>query len=212
MSWVELAFILTLLAGFVGLGIGFAAGRLLLLRSNRGEALVANTLSRLSRPHLLLNNVTLPTAEGTTQIDHILVTESGVLVIETKDYLGWIFGSPNDTQWTQVIYRTKTRFRNPLRQNYGHVQAVRSLLPKLPENAFDGVVVFTGTAEFKSNLGPQVIHLGELLEFVRRRQATVLNEAQMTYVVGRIEMKRLRRSIETDEYHLNFVRSKLARV
>jgi hypothetical protein len=30
----------------------------------------------------------------------------------------------------------------------------------------------------------------------------------MTYVVGCIEMKRLRRSIETDEYHLNFVGSR----
>jgi hypothetical protein len=33
----------------------------------------------------------------------------------------------------------------------------------------------------------------------------------MTYVVGRIEMKRLRRSLETDEYHLNLVRQRLAR-
>jgi len=32
----------------------------------------------------------------------------------------------------------------------------------------------------------------------------------MAYVVGRIEMKRLRRSLETDEYHLNFLRRKLA--
>jgi hypothetical protein len=82
----------------------------------------------------------------------------------------------------------------------------------LPDDAFGGVVVFTGTAQFKSELGPNVIRLEELLEFVGRRQEPVLNEAQMTYVVGRIEMRRLRRSIETDEYHLNFVRRKLARV
>jgi hypothetical protein len=31
----------------------------------------------------------------------------------------------------------------------------------------------------------------------------------MTYVVGRLEMKRLRRSLETDEYHLNYVRNKI---
>jgi hypothetical protein len=39
----------------------------------------------------------------------------------------------------------------------------------------------------------------------------VLDERQMAYVVGRIEMKRLRRSSETDEYHLHCVRRRLSR-
>ena len=39
----------------------------------------------------------------------------------------------------------------------------------------------------------------------------VLDERQMAYVVGRIEMKRLRRSLETDEYHLNYVRRRISR-
>jgi hypothetical protein len=68
-SRIECFLILTVFAGLVGLAIGFAAGRFLLIRGNRGEALVASMLSRLSRSHLLLNNVTLPTAEGTTQIE-----------------------------------------------------------------------------------------------------------------------------------------------
>jgi len=38
-----------------------------------------------------------------------------------------------------------------------------------------------------------------------------LDERQMAYAVGRIEMKRIRRSIETDEYHMNFLRQKFAR-
>jgi restriction system protein len=40
----------------------------------------------------VLRNVTLPTADGTTQIDHIIVSEYGVFVIETKNMKGWIFG------------------------------------------------------------------------------------------------------------------------
>lgn len=40
----------------------------------------------------ILRNVTLPTADGTTQIDHIIVSEYGVFVIETKNMKGWIFG------------------------------------------------------------------------------------------------------------------------
>ena len=202
--------VLILLAGAVGVVIGLAAGRFLLVPRNLGEAMVANTLSRLSRPHVLLNNVTLPTERGTTQIDHILVTEQGLFIIETKHYRGWILGRPSDDYWTQVIYRKKSRFRNPLMQNYGHGKTVQGLF-KLPESAFIGLVVFTGDAEFKSDLGPQVIRLGQLLEFVEKRHEAVLDEQKMTYVVGRIEMKRLRRSLETDEYHLNYVRQRISR-
>jgi hypothetical protein len=95
-------------------------------------------------------------------------------------------------------------------QNYGHVKTVQSLF-KLPESAFMGLVVFTGDAEFKSDPGPEVIHLSQLLEFVEHRHGAALNEQKMTYVVGRIEMKRLRRSLETDEYHLNYVRQRISR-
>ena len=202
--------VLILLAGAVGVVIGLVAGRFLLVNGNLGEAKVANTLSRLSHPHVLLNNVTLPTDSGTTQIDHILVTESGLFIIETKHYQGWILGRPRDDYWTQVIYRKKSRFRNPLLQNYGHVKTVQSLF-KLPESAFTGLVVFSRDAEFKSDLGSQVIRLNQLLEFVEHRHGAVLDERQMAYVVGRIEMKRLRRSLETDEYHLNYVRQKISR-
>jgi hypothetical protein len=203
--------VLILLAGVVGVVIGIAARRFVLVPRNLGEAMVANELSRLTRPHVLLNNVTLPTERGTTQIDHILVTENGLFIIETKHYRGWILGRPSDDYWTQVIYRKRSRFRNPLMQNYGHVKTVQSLF-KLPGSAFIGVVVFTGDAEFKSDLGPEVIRLSQLLDFVGHRHGAALDEQKMTYVVGRIEMKRLRRSLETDEYHLNYVRQRISRV
>ena len=104
----------------------------------------------------------------------------------------------------------KSRFRNPLRQSYGHVRTVESLF-KLPETAFQGLVVFTGDAEFKTELGPHVIHLNDLLGFIEQPWETVLDQRQMAYVVGRIEMKRLCRSLETDEYHLNYVRRRISR-
>lgn len=40
--------------------------------------------------------------DGTTQVDHILVSRFGVFVIETKDFSGWIFASATDRTWTQV--------------------------------------------------------------------------------------------------------------
>jgi hypothetical protein len=134
----------------------------------------------------------------------------GIFVIETKHYDGWIFGDPRECSWVQVIYRKKSRFQNPVRQNYGHVKALQSLF-SLPEENFFPVVVFTGAAEFKTDMGPNVIRLKELIAWLTAQRPVIFDERKMAYVVGRLEMKRLRRSLETDEYHLNYVRGKVAR-
>src|SRR5262245_5699759 len=149
------------LIALVALSVGVAIGRLPRLQRNWGEALVADAITtQLQWPHVLFNNVTFQMDGETVQIDHLVVADTGVFVIETKHYSGWIFGHPNDSHWTQVIYKKKSRFQNPLRQNYGHVKAVQSLF-NLPDAAFFPIVVFTGKAEFKSDLGPRVLRLHE---------------------------------------------------
>lgn len=188
---------------------GFWIGRLFPDPANVGEALVVDAIgSRFARPHVLLNNVTLKTNDGTTQVDHVLVCDVGIFVIETKHYSGWIFGSPHESHWTHAIYKRKWKFQNPIRQNFGHVKAMQSLFT-LPEDNFIPLVVFTGNAEFKTDVGPAVVKLPQLLAVLSEERPVVFDEKKMAYVVGRIEMKRLRRSIETDEYHLNFVRRRI---
>ena len=44
----------------------------------------------------LFKNVTLPFEDGTTQIDHILVSVYGVFVVETKNLRGWITRHTDD--------------------------------------------------------------------------------------------------------------------
>jgi restriction system protein len=78
----------------------------------------------------LIKNVTLPTfiddkEHGTTQIDHIIVSKYGIFVVETKNMKGWIFGSENQKQWTQQIFKYKLKYQNPLHQNYKTYQNVR---------------------------------------------------------------------------------------
>ena len=70
-------------------------------KANDGELLVRLELMRHYRDWMLLNDVLLPSGQGTTQIDHILVSPGGVFLIETKDMNGWVFGNPGQKQWTQ---------------------------------------------------------------------------------------------------------------
>ena len=96
-----------------------------------------------SQTYHLIKNVTFPTEDGTTQIDHVIVSIYGIFVIETKNYKGWIFGREKQKEWTQQIYKTKNKFQNPLRQNYKHTKTLEKLL-NLSDKEIYSVIVFIG--------------------------------------------------------------------
>jgi hypothetical protein len=118
-----------------------------------------------SGEYKVFHDVTLYTPQGPTQIDHIVVSRYGVFVVETKNYTGWIFGDSKSKQWTQTIYGNKSRFQNPLHQNYKHTKAVESCLSLGPRYVHS-VVVFVGDAEFKTDLPDNVTHLWGLCSYI----------------------------------------------
>lgn len=192
----------------IGTIIGFAIGRYrTYLFQNRGEAKVARALRRFAAPdYHLLNHVTLPLKDRSTQIDHILVSRFGVFVIETKDHGGWIFGEAEDRDWTQVFYGNKFRFRNPLRQNDGHVRAIQALLEYLPADAIRSAVVFTGNATFKTKVPGGVFRLNELVAHIAGQTVEVMSVNRVQFCVGRLETARLSISKETDVAHVQRLR------
>ncbi len=129
-------------------------------KANAGERKVKSVLSRSYPEWPLLNEVLLRSGGGTAQIDHILVSPSGVFVIETKDMSGWVFGSPGQRRWTQTfmagrqsrrvgIKSKRYTFYNPLRQNEGHAKALVELGVVDPWQ-IRPVAVFVGGAELKT--------------------------------------------------------------
>lgn len=75
-----------------------------------GEKRVAHILQRLPKEeYRVINNLLLQTSSGgTTQIDHVVISEYGIFVIETKFYKGWIYGGENSEYWTQNIFGHNT--------------------------------------------------------------------------------------------------------
>ena len=171
---------------------------------NEGEARVSSLLrAHFTPPHYhLLNHVTIRLDDGTTQIDHILVSRFGVFVIETKHFSGWIFGSAADTKWTQVYFRMKSRFQNPILQNFRHICAVRDLLDFLPPGAIKSLVVFSGDAEFKTPLPEGVTTIDGLVEWLEDQKVEVMSLNRLQFCVGRLETARLAISGETDVEHI----------
>lgn len=214
LSLVCISFVGFLLLGIILFYKGFSAKRMstgfFTPIGNRGEALVRSEITRTfnSSNYHLLNNITIPLGDGTTQIDHILVSTKGVFVIETKDYSGWIFADAKSPIWTQVIYRVKSKFPNPIRQNYRHVKAIQKLLDFIPKEHIHSIVVFTGKSEFKTEIPENVFKLFQLRDHINSFQEDVITTNRMQFIVGRIECTRYQISRKTDVEHQEYLRRK----
>ena len=207
----------TLVYIFLALAVGFIIGRPRGHRGwrtesfqNRGEALLSSAvLSNFTPPdYHLMNHITLQVHDGTTQVDHILVSRFGVFVIETKDYRGWLFAHESQAKWTQVLFHWKFRFQNPILQNRRHVTAVQRLLDFLPPEAVKSAVVFLGDAEFKTDIPRGVFRLPEFIGFVRGQVDEVMSLNRVQFCVGRLETERLAVTRKTDIEHIESVRRK----
>jgi hypothetical protein len=194
---------IALISLVIGFSFGYIAHR---VRSsqNRGESLVRKAIQRHFRSpnYHLLNHITLKFGDSTTQIDHVLVSRFGVFVIETKHYKGWIFANPKHEKWTQVLFHAKFKFQNPLHQNHRHVIAVRELLDFLPYNAIKSVVVFSGNAQFKTDMPNGVFTLPMLIDYLNSCTEELLSMNRVQFSVGRIETARLEISDKTDVEHV----------
>jgi hypothetical protein len=199
----------TLLYILLALAVGFALGRYRASAfrnsfQNRGEELLSHVVrTNFDTPdYHLTNHVTLQLKDGTTQIDHVLVSRFGVFVIETKHYKGWIFANAKQANWTQVLFSGKFTFQNPILQNFRHILAVQDLLDFLPLDAIKSVVVFTGEAEFKTEVPQGVFTLSGLIDYLREQTVEVMSLNRLQFCVGRLETARLAISGKTDLEHI----------
>lgn len=150
-----------------------------------GEFLIYNELASLKTPRKFLFNLYLPKQNGgTTELDVVLLHESGIYVFESKNYGGWIFGSERQQYWTQTLpagrrQSQKHRFYNPILQNNGHLDRLYQVLR--PVRLLSGpppyysYIVFSNRCEFmdvpRKSGNHYVLHLGELFLAVQENIA-----------------------------------------
>ncbi len=146
-----------------------------------GESFVARRLSSLDPAHYrVLNDLLLPSSGNTptTQIDHVVVSNYGIFCIETKDYEGWIFGDAHQQYWTQVIYKFKQRFYNPIHQNYAHMKAIESLIaPTFPTVPILPYIVFPSADKLKVSGADYVGAAGDLIRKIETLKQPVISDA-----------------------------------
>lgn len=125
-------------------------------KSNRGTRterdLVLTLLKNGIPAQTIFHDLYLRKSDGEfSQIDLVVVAKTGIIVVEVKDYNGWIFGNGNYKEWTQVLAygQEKYRFYNPIMQNNKHVTEIRKKLRQFENVPFYSLVVFYGDCELK---------------------------------------------------------------
>lgn len=149
----------------------------------QGERAVSRRLwETLEGEKYVFNDYRFKVGEQTVQIDHIVVNQNGIFVIETKNYSGTIYGDDEQREWTQILGygNVVNKFYSPVKQNASHIYHLKSFIPK--NIGIKSVIVFVqGNIEhIKSR---SVIALNEIRYCLKSDWGNSLNNLQIERVV-----------------------------
>ena len=179
------------------------------IKGNIGERKVSKALNTLdNNEYKVINNVMIRTDRGTTQIDHVVISVYGIFVIETKNYKGLIFGNEYDDNWKQVIYKRSERFRNPIKQNYGHVAALKTRLNLEKDLLIVSIIAFTNRASLKVNTKTPVMYDNNVVSYIRSYNNKLISEDDVKRIYYDLLMSNID-SKDTRKEHVHSIRKNL---
>ncbi len=151
------------------------------------------------------HNLIIPSKNGTTQIDHLLVSPFGVFIIETKNFKGWIFGSYQQSNWMQIIFGYKYPFQNPIRQTFRQRKLLAEYL-EISETFIHVVIFFAGRCRFKTEMPSNVINTA-LTSHIKSYDKQILAPEQIERILFKVDELRLNPNLTTKK-HLKSLRER----
>lgn len=110
--------------------------------------------------HDRIDGLLIPNGDdGEIQIDHLLLTARGLLIVDIKDVVGTVFGSDKMQEWTVISKDRRFTFGNPQPALYDRIAAVRHIVRQVPVS---GRVVFLDGAEFTKGVPELVAGIDDL--------------------------------------------------
>lgn len=172
------------------------------------ERTVAKYLLKLDiKKYKTINNLMLENKGNTAQIDHLVISNYGIFIIESKNYFGWITGSDYG-DWFQTIYKFKQKIINPVKQNYGHMKTIKNLLFDYPNLPYYPIVVFTRRSVLKVNTMPDVIYNIDLIKTIKKYRYEFISDDIRDKVYSRLKDLNIRDKKLRKE-HNNKIRTRI---
>ncbi|WLD94467.1 NERD domain-containing protein [Alkalihalobacillus sp. AL-G] len=191
--------------------IKFFQSKVPTIKGYLGEIWIRLFLRKLnSTEYKVFHNVLLPIENNkTTQIDHIIISIYGIFVIETKNYKGWIFGHEHKKHWTQVIFRHKQNFLNPIYQNYGHIQSVKTIFDENYNGPYYSIITFSTSATLKEieifSSDISVVYNTEILKEINRFQEPKISKEELNNLTTLLE-KTMIKGRDSHKQHVKSVK------
>lgn len=145
------------------------------IRGFMGEFWVKQELKKLpKKEYYILNNIMIKVNDETSQIDHIVISKFGIFVIEMKNYYGLIKGNEYNKNWQQYLGKNRYDFKNPIHQNYGHIQVLCNKLD-LPIEYFKSIICFSNQTklDIESKKTP-VVYLDFISDTILKQQNEII--------------------------------------
>jgi Nuclease-related domain len=147
-QWIAAGAALVLVGAGGYVGIGYYQ------RRGRRKAL----LSRLDRvAYEAVHQVLVPDGMGGfIHIDHLLLTQRGILLLDTRRVAGLIFGGDQMSDWTVMGRGHRYTFDNPQPALYDRIAAVKALVGDVP---VEGRLLFSNVGKFTKGIPKWVLML-----------------------------------------------------
>lgn len=172
-------------------GLIYLAANRAKIKGFLGEKKLTSMLMFLNKnEYTTFNDLYIATNRGTSQIDHVVVSQFGIFVIETKSYKGTISGSFNSEKWTQNIWGNKYPMPNPIRQNKAHVYALKSILPNYAQYGFISLIAFSSSASLyvTTDETTDVVYIHEILSAIKSHTNIIFSREQVEEICNAISL------------------------
>ena len=154
-----------------------------------GERKVNATLGSLSNRNYqkqISNLIILDVNGKSHQIDQIVIRKNGIFCIETKNFIGWIFGDESSTYWKQTLNNGQEyRIYNPIKQNNSHCYYLSKIIKnKYKINSI--VVMANNNANRIRTTSSIVINLSTLSKYLNQfNDGTYLTTSDIDEIYNR---------------------------
>lgn len=126
---------------------------------------------------------------GLLEIEHLILTDQGLLLIETYPMSGNLFGAETIDLWSQIIDGRSYKFANPLRHIRTSRQAIKALSPKIPVFCR---IIFNANSVFPKGKPDEVSVLNSLADdmaFIKNEPAVTIASQQAWDKIMRMARK-----------------------
>lgn len=123
----------------------------------KGEKRLYRAVKRLNGNNIIFRNLPVRYKRGRSELDLLIISHSGVIIVEVKNHSGTISGGWKSDKWVQrKFYRdgktTQQDIENPIKQMRRQRDIVKSILNAAGENVWIDTVLFFSSPNAKLRL------------------------------------------------------------